>query len=578
MTNIVSGVVSTVTDLGKDEAWLQGWLKEQPDRLGLGDLEVADGASDDDRSFVATDDDRCFSVDVQLGEMEASRGFQVLDNWARNRVLHPDKTHVAVLVTEVMSDRYQTTLETLAEHLPLVVVELQVWKGEAEAIVIPHVALSSDDVDLADTPAAKAAEVVAKVSRCRPTTSSPKARPTRRRVLTVVTGEAAEARSPRPKPTPKPRPPTTRTTPASATPGACPRRMPRTARSTPAATARPACSRRWATSPAPLPAHRQMRPGPRAPGPSCVYELGFDWLGHARGDSLPDVHADVVRRGLGGHGDDRGRAGVGRPRLEVGRDEAGDVDGERDALLGGSPTGASPLLRIQGHLHGPVHGGDRMHHSAPGDNPCPVPLVWRAWSSTTSSSGGAACAGSTSSGPIRQVIDRVIDQARRAPTAGFSQGVDFLVLDEPGALDEFWELIEDPEFPSPRKRTGPRGRRCWCWCGRIRSATSARYSAPDKIEFGMDQDEAWPVKFWDIDAGMAAMQLQLAAVNAGIDTWFFGIPVGEDAVRERFGVPDDRKQVGVIALGYRHDGEQPASSVLKRRRRPLEEQLHRNGW
>ena len=139
MTNIVSGVVSTVTDLGKDEAWLQDWLKEQPSRLGLGDLEVADSASDDDRCFVATDDDRCFSVDVQLGEMEASRGFQVLDNWARNRVLHPDKTHVAVLVTEVMSDRYQTTLETLAEHLPLVVVELQVWKGENEAIVVPHV-------------------------------------------------------------------------------------------------------------------------------------------------------------------------------------------------------------------------------------------------------------------------------------------------------------------------------------------------------------------------------------------------------------------------------------------------------
>jgi len=162
MTNIVSGAVSTVTELGKDEGWLQGWLQEQPNRLGLGELEVAESATDDDRSFVATDDDRCFSVDVQLGEMEASRGFQVLDNWARNRVLHPDKTHVAVLVTEVMSDRYQTTLETLAEHLPLVVVELAVWKGENEAIVVPHIALSSDDVDLAATPAAKAAEAVAK--------------------------------------------------------------------------------------------------------------------------------------------------------------------------------------------------------------------------------------------------------------------------------------------------------------------------------------------------------------------------------------------------------------------------------
>jgi hypothetical protein len=162
MTNIVSGAVSTVSELGKDEGWLQGWLQEQPKRLGLGELTVAESANDEDGAFVATDDDRCFSVDVQLGEMEASRGFGVLDNWARNRVLHPDKTHVAVLVTEAMSDRYQTTLETLAEHLPLVVVELQVWKGENEAIVVPHIALSSDDVDLADTPAAKAAEAVAK--------------------------------------------------------------------------------------------------------------------------------------------------------------------------------------------------------------------------------------------------------------------------------------------------------------------------------------------------------------------------------------------------------------------------------
>jgi hypothetical protein len=160
---IVSGAVSTVTDLGKDEAWMQGWLKEQPDRLGLGELAVTNGASDDDsRTFVATDDDRCFSVDVQLGEMEASRGFQVLDNWARNRVLHPDKSHVAVLVTEAVSDRYETTLQTLAEHLPLVVVELQVWKGENEAIVVPHVALSSDDVDLSETPAVQAAQALAK--------------------------------------------------------------------------------------------------------------------------------------------------------------------------------------------------------------------------------------------------------------------------------------------------------------------------------------------------------------------------------------------------------------------------------
>ena len=179
--------------------------------------------------------------------------------------------------------------------------------------------------------------------------------------------------------------------------------------------------------------------------------------------------------------------------------------------------------------------------------------------------------------PDPRVVDRIIDQARRAPTAGFSQGVDFLVLDDPAALDDLWELIEDPEFPSEEEDRDTRPPvLVLVWSDPQRYL--ARYAAPDKIEFGMDKAEAWPVQFWDIDAGMASMQLQLAAVNAGLDTWFFGIPYGEDAVRERFGVPADRKQIGVIALGYRHDGEQPASSVVKRRRRALEEQLHRNGW
>jgi len=163
MTNIVSGAVVTISDLGKDEAWMSTWLAEEPSRLGLGQLSTADGDEDGDAStFVATDDERCFSVDVQLGELEPSRGFGVLDHWARNRVRHPDKSHVAVLVTEAVSDRYQTTLETLAEHLPLVVIELQAWKGEDEAIVVPHIALSSQEVDLSDTPAAKAAEAVAR--------------------------------------------------------------------------------------------------------------------------------------------------------------------------------------------------------------------------------------------------------------------------------------------------------------------------------------------------------------------------------------------------------------------------------
>ena len=179
--------------------------------------------------------------------------------------------------------------------------------------------------------------------------------------------------------------------------------------------------------------------------------------------------------------------------------------------------------------------------------------------------------------PDPTVIDHIIDQARRAPTAGFSQGVDFLVIDDPLTLEELWLMVEDPEFPDEEDEEQHRPPvLVLVWSDPHRYLR--RYSAEDKAEFGLGDEAAWPVKFWDIDAAMAAMQLQLAAVNQGIDTWFFGFSYGEDAVRKRFGVPADRRQVGVVALGYRFDGEQPVSSFSKSRRRPLEEQLHRNGW
>jgi hypothetical protein len=163
---IVSGAISTLTDLDRDEAWLQGWFREQPTRLGLGDLAAESNdepVSEPDATFMATHEDRCFSVDVQLGELDPSHGFAVLDAWARNRARKPDQDHVAVLVTETVGDRYRTTLETLTKHLPLVVIELAVWRGENEALIVPSVTLASTDVDLGAAPALTAASAMARV-------------------------------------------------------------------------------------------------------------------------------------------------------------------------------------------------------------------------------------------------------------------------------------------------------------------------------------------------------------------------------------------------------------------------------
>ncbi len=179
--------------------------------------------------------------------------------------------------------------------------------------------------------------------------------------------------------------------------------------------------------------------------------------------------------------------------------------------------------------------------------------------------------------PPREVLDRVVNTARRAPSAGFSQGIDFLVVDDPAEMNLFWAATEDPDH-GPQRGMDENRAPVVVLVFSDPQRYLARYSAGDKIEFGLDDLDRWPVRVWDVGAGMAAMQLQLAAVNEGLATWFFGIAHGADAVREHHNVPADRMLCGVIALGYRNPDEVPTGSGTTRKRRALEDQLHNNTW
>ncbi len=161
---VVAGSAATLADLGITETRLRDWLAEDPARLGLGARtrlsEQPPGATDDPTSLVLTDGSRCLAVVVQTGEIDAEHGFRALDLWARQRASHPDRTHTAVLVAEAVG-RNRTVLAALAEHLPLVVVELRCWRGRAEALIVPSVALAGGTTPL---PAAEPQRPVADVA------------------------------------------------------------------------------------------------------------------------------------------------------------------------------------------------------------------------------------------------------------------------------------------------------------------------------------------------------------------------------------------------------------------------------
>ena len=167
----------------------------------------------------------------------------------------------------------------------------------------------------------------------------------------------------------------------------------------------------------------------------------------------------------------------------------------------------------------------------------------------------------------REVLDGLLRLAIRAPSAGHTQGWQFLVLDDITSRTAFWTATSGGEADAwlTRMQTAP----ALIVCFSDKDAYLDRYAEPDKG--WTDRDEArWPVPYWHIDTGMAAMILLLAAQEAGLGACFFGVP-GErwPQLRAAFAVPDRLAAVGVVSLGY------PAADVrspsLRRGRRPLDD-------
>jgi nitroreductase len=176
----------------------------------------------------------------------------------------------------------------------------------------------------------------------------------------------------------------------------------------------------------------------------------------------------------------------------------------------------------------------------------------------------------------RETVDDLLDLAVRAPSAGHTQGWAFLALSSAHARERFWTVTTSDEEPDGwlrRLRTAP----CLVVCFSDKSAYLDRYAEPDKG--WTDRDESrWPVPYWDVDAGMAALLMLLTAVDEGLGACFFGIPPERvPAFRDAFGVPEGLRPVGCVSVGYPGDDDRRSPS-LRRGRRPAEEVVHRGRW
>ncbi len=180
------------------------------------------------------------------------------------------------------------------------------------------------------------------------------------------------------------------------------------------------------------------------------------------------------------------------------------------------------------------------------------------------------------------VLERLLDLARRVPSAGFSQGIDFIVLNGVEQTARFWNRTLPPDerasFPWPGLLNAP----VLVLPMADAAAYVERYDQPDKARAGLGSSvDDWPIPYWYVDTAMAAMTLLHGVVDAGLGALFFGIFRNEAELLADLGVPLGIRPVGAIAIGHPTEAAramQAEGSARTRHRRPLEETVHRNGW
>jgi nitroreductase len=162
-------------------------------------------------------------------------------------------------------------------------------------------------------------------------------------------------------------------------------------------------------------------------------------------------------------------------------------------------------------------------------------------------------------------VRRIVELAQHYPSAGFSQGVAFVVVTEPNRVHRLRELNrlkgDAPVLIVP------------CVSEKL---YHDRYHESDKIRSdGTEID--WPVPYWYFDAGCASLLILLGAVSEGLAAYIAGA-FRPDLLRQELEIPDHYVPVGVISIGYPDYERHVPSPSLDRGRRPSSQVVHSQHW
>jgi nitroreductase len=173
-----------------------------------------------------------------------------------------------------------------------------------------------------------------------------------------------------------------------------------------------------------------------------------------------------------------------------------------------------------------------------------------------------------------EVIERIVELTRHAPSAGFTQGQSFIVVTRPELRKAIADTCQEEEYVKggfdPFISKAP----VLLIPCTSEAAYHRRYQEADKVN--EDGTEIiWPVPYWFMDIGCAVMIALLAAIDEGLVTAFAG-SMDLDTLRSLLKMSAEVTPVGVIAVGHR--ASDVPSPSLKRGRKPDADYIHRETW
>ncbi|QQG48501.1 MAG: nitroreductase family protein [archaeon] len=172
-----------------------------------------------------------------------------------------------------------------------------------------------------------------------------------------------------------------------------------------------------------------------------------------------------------------------------------------------------------------------------------------------------------------RVIQRILDLAQHAPSAGFSQGSAYVLVQDPAAKRKLARIQGEQNYTSG-------GFHPWISEAPVDIVACVseklyhdRYQEPDKLQDGKEIE--WPTPYWFFDIGAGCMIILLAAVDSGLSAAFSGA-VYPSKVKRLLGIPSHFHPVGVISIGY--PAKDKRSPSLLRGRRDKTEVIHYEKW